>query len=120
MASTYSCNPLGLQANSAYSRGFSCASLKQINDGCKHVVIVDLLFLDFINLKFSGSFLRFWKTIRRARIHEQVAKADCECPLYGTIVGDAERFYRRTLDKLELKLLESGVFHTVPFWKGRA
>jgi len=40
--------------------------------------------------------------------------------LYGTIVGDAERFYRRTLDKLELKLLESGVVHTVPFWKGRA
>ena len=64
--------------------------------------------------------MRFWKAIRIARIHEQVAKADCECRLYGTIVGDAERFYRRTLDKLELKLLESGVFHTVPFWKGRA
>lgn len=27
MASTYSCNPLGLQANSAYSRGVFCASL---------------------------------------------------------------------------------------------
>ena len=26
IASAYSCNPLGLQANSAYSRGFSCAS----------------------------------------------------------------------------------------------
>ena len=26
IASTYSCNPLGLQASSAYSRGFSCAS----------------------------------------------------------------------------------------------
>lgn len=26
MASTYSCNPLGLQVNSAHSRGLSCAS----------------------------------------------------------------------------------------------
>lgn len=26
ISSTYSCNPLGVQANSAYSRGFYCAS----------------------------------------------------------------------------------------------
>ena len=31
----------------------------------------------------------------------------------GTTASGAERFYRRTLDKLRLKLLESGVVHTV-------
>ena len=31
----------------------------------------------------------------------------------GTTAGGAERFYRRTLDKLRLKLLESGLIHTV-------
>ena len=31
----------------------------------------------------------------------------------GTTVSGADRFYRRTLDKLRLKLLESGVIHTV-------
>ena len=31
----------------------------------------------------------------------------------GTTASGAERFYRRTLDKLRLKLLESGVIHTV-------
>lgn len=31
----------------------------------------------------------------------------------GTTASGAERFYRRTLDKLRLKLLESGVTHTV-------
>ena len=31
----------------------------------------------------------------------------------GTTVSGAERFYRRTLDKLRLKLLESGLVHTV-------
>ena len=31
----------------------------------------------------------------------------------GTTANGAERFYRRTLDKLRLKLLESGVIHTV-------
>ena len=31
----------------------------------------------------------------------------------GTTASGAEQFYRRTLDKLRLKLLESGVVHTV-------
>ena len=31
----------------------------------------------------------------------------------GTIASGAERFYRRTLDKLRLKLLESRLVHTV-------
>ena len=31
----------------------------------------------------------------------------------GTTASGAERFYRRTLDKLHLKLLESGYIHTV-------
>ena len=31
----------------------------------------------------------------------------------GTTASGAERFYRRTLDKLRLKLLESGLIHTV-------
>ena len=31
----------------------------------------------------------------------------------GTTASGAERFYRRTLDKLCLKLLESGLVHTV-------
>ena len=31
----------------------------------------------------------------------------------GTTAGGAERFYRRTLDKLRLKLLESSVVHAV-------
>ena len=31
----------------------------------------------------------------------------------GTTAGGAERFYRRTLDKLRLKLLKSGLVHTV-------
>ncbi len=31
----------------------------------------------------------------------------------GTTASGAERFYRRTLDKLRLKLLESSVVHTV-------
>ncbi len=31
----------------------------------------------------------------------------------GTTASGAERFYQRTLDKLRLKLLESGVIHTV-------
>jgi hypothetical protein len=31
----------------------------------------------------------------------------------GTTAGGAERFYRRTLDKLRLKLLENGFIHTV-------
>ena len=31
----------------------------------------------------------------------------------GTTASGAERFYRRTLDKLQLKLLESGLIHTV-------
>ena len=31
----------------------------------------------------------------------------------GTTVSGAERFYRQTLDKLRLKLLESGLVHTV-------
>jgi hypothetical protein len=31
----------------------------------------------------------------------------------GTTAGGAERFYRRILDKLRLKLLESGLIHTV-------
>ena len=31
----------------------------------------------------------------------------------GTTASGAERFYRRTLDKLRLKLLESGIVHTV-------
>ena len=31
----------------------------------------------------------------------------------GTTASGAERFYRRTLDKLRLKLLESGYIHTV-------
>ena len=31
----------------------------------------------------------------------------------GTTASGADRFYRRTLDKLRLKLLESGVIHTV-------
>ena len=31
----------------------------------------------------------------------------------GTTASGAKRFYRRTLDKLRLKLLESGVIHTV-------
>ena len=31
----------------------------------------------------------------------------------GTTASGAERFYRRTLDKLRLKLLESGLVHTV-------
>ena len=31
----------------------------------------------------------------------------------GTTASSAERFYRRTLDKLRLKLLESGLIHTV-------
>ena len=30
----------------------------------------------------------------------------------GTIASGAERFYRRTLDKLRLKLLESRLVHT--------
>ena len=33
----------------------------------------------------------------------------------GTTASGAERFYRRTLDKLRLKLLESGVIHTECF-----
>ena len=31
----------------------------------------------------------------------------------GTTASGVERFYRRTQDKLRLKLLESGVIHTV-------
>lgn len=31
----------------------------------------------------------------------------------GTTASGAERFYRRTLDKLRLKLLESRLIHTV-------
>lgn len=31
----------------------------------------------------------------------------------GTTASGAERFYRRTLDKLRLKLLESRLVHTV-------
>ena len=31
----------------------------------------------------------------------------------GTTASGAERFYRRTLDKLRLKLLKSGLVHTV-------
>ena len=31
----------------------------------------------------------------------------------GTTASGAERFYRRTLDKLRLKLMESGMVHTV-------
>ena len=31
----------------------------------------------------------------------------------GTAASGAERFYRQTLDKLHLKLLESGLVHTV-------
>ena len=31
----------------------------------------------------------------------------------GTTASGAERFYRRTLDKLRLKLLERGLVHTV-------
>ena len=38
----------------------------------------------------------------------------------GTTASGAERFYRRTLDKLRLKLLESGVIHTVTLKQTRS
>lgn len=38
---------------------------------------------------------------------------DLSVDFEGTTASGAERFYRRTLDKLRLKLLERGLVHTV-------
>lgn len=43
----------------------------------------------------------------------QSAFEDQAVDFEGTTASSAERFYRRTLDKMRLKLLEGGLVHTV-------
>ena len=52
---------------------------------------------------------------RRARqpLSTQSTFEDLAVDFEGTTASGAERFYRRTLDQLRLKLLESGLVHTV-------
>ena len=50
---------------------------------------------------------------RVSPLSTQSAFEDLAVDFEGTTASGAERFYRRTLDKLRLKLLESGVIHTV-------
>ena len=50
---------------------------------------------------------------RVSPLSTQSAFEDLAVDFEGTTASGAERFYRRTLDKLRLKLLESSVIHTV-------
>lgn len=50
---------------------------------------------------------------RVSSLSTQSTFEDLAVDFEGTTASGAERFYRRTLDKLRLKLLESGVIHTV-------
>lgn len=50
---------------------------------------------------------------RVSPLSTQSAFEDLAVDFEGTTASGAERFYRRTLDKLRLKLLESGYIHTV-------
>ena len=50
---------------------------------------------------------------RVSPLSTQATFEDLAVDFEGTTASGAERFYRRTLDKLRLKLLESGVIHTV-------
>ena len=50
---------------------------------------------------------------RVSHLSTQSTFEDLAVDFEGTTASGAERFYRRTLDKLRLKLLESGVIHTV-------
>mgnify|MGYP000000745812 FL=1 len=49
---------------------------------------------------------------RVSALSAQSTFEDLAVDFEGTTASGAERFYRRTLDKLRLKLLESGVIHT--------
>ena len=50
---------------------------------------------------------------RVSHLSTQSTFEDLAVDFEGTTASGAERFYRRTLDKLRLKLLESGLVHTV-------
>ncbi len=50
---------------------------------------------------------------RVSSLSTQSTFEDLAVDFEGTTASGAERFYRRTLDKLRLKLLESGLVHTV-------
>ena len=50
---------------------------------------------------------------RVSTLSTQSTFEDLAVDFEGTTASGAERFYRRTLDKLRLKLLERGVVHTV-------
>ena len=50
---------------------------------------------------------------RVSPLYAQSTFEDLAVDFEGTTASGAERFYRRTLDKLRLKLLESGLVHTV-------
>ena len=50
---------------------------------------------------------------RVSPLYTQSAFEDLAVNFEGTTAGGAERFYRCTLDKLHLKLPESGLVHTV-------
>ena len=50
---------------------------------------------------------------RVSPLSTQSTLEDLAVDFEGTTASGAERFYLRTLDKLRLKLLESGVIHTV-------
>ena len=50
---------------------------------------------------------------RVSPLSTQSTYEDLAVDFEGTTASGAERFYRRTLDKLRLKLLESGLVHTV-------
>ena len=50
---------------------------------------------------------------RVSPLYTQSAFEDLAVDFEGTTAGGAEQFYRRTVDKLRLKLPESGLVHTV-------
>ena len=50
---------------------------------------------------------------RVSTLSTQSTSEDLAVDFEGTTASGAERFYRRTLDKLRLKLLERGLVHTV-------
>ena len=51
--------------------------------------------------------------VRVSPLSTQSTFEDLAVDFEGTTASGAEQFYRRTLDKLRLKLLESGLIHTV-------
>ncbi len=61
----------------------------------------------------SGKAERHLYDLRACQPFVHATFEDLAVDFEGTTASGAERFYRRTLDKLRLKLLKSGLVHTV-------